>query len=102
MPDHQGLLIALQAAVPLNILLMRDWTPQQRANEAAWIRNLDVLGPQGDLLMYRGHESGRSGATFNALAKALALLAHQPGGVDFAGLHWCVDTHELCACREAS
>ena len=41
---------------------------------------------------------------FTKLAKALAHLAHSPGGLTFAGLHWCgsghvgvdVDRHWVC------
>lgn len=34
--------------------------------------------------------------TFNALARGLALLAHCPGGVSFAGPHWCTESHPQC------
>jgi hypothetical protein len=36
---------------------------------------------------------------FNALARGLAALAYQPGGVKYAGLHWCVEEHPGCPRR---
>lgn len=37
----------------------------------------------------RGEASYSAGEIFNFLAGGLAVLACQPGGVTFAGLHWC-------------
>ncbi|WP_433460721.1 hypothetical protein [Micromonospora sp. CA-248212] len=37
---------------------------------------------------------------FNALARALAAAAFQPGGITFAGMHWCTD-HQQCADADA-
>lgn len=98
-PDNSVLLIALQAAVPLHIVFMRDWTARERLDRARWAA--DEVAAHGDVLLFGGERGAAAGA-FNALAKGLAVGAYQPGGIDFAGLHWCVDTHELCSCREAS
>ena len=40
-------------------------------------------------------DGGGTADTFNHLARGLAALAYQPGGVDFAGRHWCAD-HRAC------
>lgn len=37
----------------------------------------------------RGEASWSAGEVFNFLARGLAVLACQPGGVTFHGLHWC-------------
>lgn len=37
-----------------------------------------------------------AGEVFSYLAKGLAALACQPGGVTFLGLHWCVYSHPWC------
>jgi hypothetical protein len=37
-----------------------------------------------------------AGEVFNFLARGLAVLACQPGGVTFSGQHWCVHSHPRC------
>jgi hypothetical protein len=37
-----------------------------------------------------------AGEVFNHLARGVAILACQPGGVTFAGLHWCAYPHPCC------
>lgn len=44
----------------------------------------------------RGEASWSAGEVFNFLARGLAVLACQPGGVTFAGLHWCAYSHPRC------
>lgn len=51
-----------------------------------------LLGTHGDNMLYGGRHAGE---TFTALAYSLAHLAQQPGGVTFAGIHWCAD-HAVC------
>lgn len=77
----------LEAAVPLHIWVMKDWSPEARM----WTgRDMaDYISAHGDVILYRGHKQGESGRAFNALAKGLAAAAYQPGGVTFHGLHWC-------------
>lgn len=90
--ERPDIIIALEAAVPLHILLMRDWPETRRINEAHWAS--DVIAERGDLLQYGG-KRGAAAAAFNALAKGLAIGAFAPGGVTFAGHHWCTD-HAVC------
>jgi hypothetical protein len=89
---NEALLIdSLRLAVPLRIMEIRDWTPQQRDNDACWYRQLLVERGGGDTLMYGGGRPGEVAVTFRNLVHALAALAYQPGGVTFSGVHWCAD-----------
>lgn len=47
---------------------------------------------------HRGEPEYSTGEVFNFLAKGLACAAFQPGGITFAGLHWCACHRE---CEEA-
>ena len=62
-----------------------------------------LLGTFGDNLLYGGR---RAGETFTALAYSLAHLAQAPGGITFAGIHWCADghsgTHHAMPCTAAA
>lgn len=49
-----------------------------------------LIGMYGDNMLYGGRHAGE---TFTALAYSLAHLAQQPGGVTFAGIHWCLSGH---------
>jgi hypothetical protein len=44
----------------------------------------------------RGQATYSPGEVFNFLARGLAVLACQPGGVTFAGQHWCACPHPGC------
>jgi hypothetical protein len=89
--QNPTLLITLELTVPLHITQMRDWTPQQR--EAARAVDAEIISAHGDDLQYGGRHYA---AASNATARGLALLAEQPGGVDFAGRHWCTHAHPDC------
>jgi len=93
-----NLACALQVAVPLRIHEIRDWTPEWRSNDAAWVMELMRAGAAGDELLY-GSREGRPAASFAALTRGLAALAFVEGGVDFAGLHWCTEEHIECPNR---
>ncbi len=88
MPDNDLLLTALQAAVPLEIDRARDLTPEHREDVAG--SAVDILTAHGDDLLYGGPQCARA---FNALTRALGCLACQPGGVTWAGQHWCTRLH---------
>lgn len=49
-----------------------------------------LIGTYGDNMLYGGRHAGE---TFTALAYSLAHMAHAPGGVAFAGIHWCSTGH---------
>lgn len=89
-PDEENkaalLRAALGAAVPLYMAEMRDWTWEQLevyAHEAAL-----AVASHGDDILYRSKKKGNTAAAFNALARGLAVLAFQPGGVTFLGEHY--------------
>jgi hypothetical protein len=47
----------------------------------------------------RGQATYSPGEVFSFLARGLAVLACQPGGVTFAGQHWCAHSHPWCPAR---
>jgi len=83
----------LMLAVPLRIWEMRGWAPAARQRAAQ--RSAQVVAERGDDLMFGSRKTGRVAQVFNALAEGLAAAAFQPGGVRFAGRHWCTD-HARC------
>lgn len=97
--QHDTLVIALEAAVPLHIIEMGRLTPEQRQRVA--LRSAGEVASRGDILQFRGGKRGETAAVFNHLARGLACLAFQPGGVTFAGHHWCTD-HAVCEGAEAA
>ena len=92
MYESAGLLmVVLLTAVPLYIAELQRLQGETRTNQVrVWAAAaVDVLACQGDVLQYGGAR-GEAAHVFNHLARALAALAHTPGGVSFAGTHWCV------------
>ena len=87
------LLTALEAAVPLHIIELRDRTPEQRV--AIGQKSAGEVAHRGDVLEFGGHKRGVVADVFNHLARGLACGAYQPGGITFAGRHWCTD-HAVC------
>lgn len=98
-PSAEVLLISLDVAVSLRIRELQDQSPEARELWCmAWAREaVDPIASQGDILQYGGgkKDRGEAAAVFGHLARGLAALAHGPGGVTFAGRHWCVD-HDEC------
>jgi hypothetical protein len=118
--DEGAVLDALAAAVPLEVMRLREMTPEDRAALARSLgmpryatkprtperhaeqAGLDALPDKGhplghaDAMLFGGPGAGRSLA---AWAKALALLSFAPGGVTFRGLHWCRDHAECLAAK---
>lgn len=47
-----------------------------------------VLAEKGDVLQFGGKHKGEAAQLFNELARTIAVLAFQPGGVKFGGDHW--------------
>lgn len=94
---HAGLSIALQAAVQLHLLELSHLAPETRdLFVRTWAADaVDDVASGADTMLYGGGKRGEVARTFNGFARGLAALAHAPGGVDFAGLHFCVD-HQLC------
>lgn len=90
-PLHEALLpAALDAAVPLAIEEVRTWTVEERV---AYCRAHAIdIASRSDVLQF-GAGKGRKGEgeaaeLFAILARCLACLAFQPGGVKFAERRW--------------
>lgn len=104
---NETLADTLQVAVPLRINELHRLRPDERderirrwAQEAA-----DIVAQHGDKLMFRDRHSRRGIGTagvFDALARGLAAGAWVPGGVTWAGLHWCTQPHDQCPRRTRS
>jgi len=95
--DH--LALALAAAVPLEIARLRSLPEEERAREIKAHTGQAVavlLAEHGDDLLFGGRHCADA---FAALATGLACLAFTPGGVRFAGLHFCAD-HTQCRAAE--
>ncbi len=85
---NHPLIIALDAAVPLRILLY-----QQRGGPTTedWERVqafAPILAEHGDNLLYVSKTRDATSRIFNSLADAIATLAFCPGGVKLFGRHW--------------
>lgn len=57
--------------------------------------------PDGRKPKLVGDPEAGTAAAFNALARGLAALAWQPGGVTFMGAHWCALGCDACPERAA-
>lgn len=80
------LLTALEAAVPLWIFEMRNWSDDARIELGHSLAQ--VVAEKGDILQFGSKRKGETAEVFNAAAKGLAALAYQPGGIYFCGVHW--------------
>ena len=89
------LMDALQVAVPLRIMEIRDWTQRRRDNDAKWYGNL-LASKGGDTLLFGGGRPGEAAAAFLNLVYGLAYLAYAPGVVTVGGVHWCAEPHIEC------
>lgn len=92
MSFDDALTIGLQVAVPLRIAELKHMTPHRRQTTMEIWRTdaVDAVASRGDALQFGG-KKGAAAAVFNDLARGLAVLAHAPGGVLFAGMHWCLE-----------
>lgn len=89
--ENVNLRVLLELAVPLHIHEIRHWSTQNWIHQAQHCA--DEVASKGDILQFRSKTKGETAKAFNSLAQGLAILAYQPGGVTFAGLHWCADLH---------
>jgi hypothetical protein len=97
--DDYVLTATLQVAVPLEIIRLRILDDDQRQ----WIARTAAqeIASHGDDILFKSKRAGDTARAFNHLATGLAALAYQPGGVTFAGLHWCPD-HTQCEAAQAA
>ena len=95
-PEHQTLMRFLDFAVPVEMLQLR---AEPSVVLQAMIHDIprDFAG-RGDNAMFL---TKRTAETTSHLVRALACLALlHPGGVDFAGCHWCRDHTECHAAAQ--
>lgn len=92
MSEHL-LLAALEASVPLKIADLAHWPVEARIRHTDGCA--DIIAAQGDALQYGGKGCREA---FGAVVRALAVGAYQPGGITFAGRHWCA---AACDCPAA-
>lgn len=88
-----ALLPTLDAAVPLKILDLQGYDSYSLTVLAK--QAVEQVAAHGDALMYRS-ERGATAEAMKHLIRGLAALAYCPGGVGFAGRHWCA-TDRGCA-----
>lgn len=86
--------MSLQLAVPMAVVELSRVTDDERLALAR--EHGQYIAEHGDDILYRGVHTREA---FAALAKGLAALAYQPGGVLFLGEHWCTEEHEGCPHR---
>jgi len=98
-PRQITLVESLAFAVPLWIWDLRIYTDAQRAARAN--RCGRIVAERGDVLQFGSKRKGQAAEVFNALAEGLACAAYVPGGVTFAGRHWCTN-HRACLDAEAA
>lgn len=98
--EDVALVEALRFAVPLWIVEQRDATPAdliRAGKRCAW-----AVGERGASLMFRAaseptsSERTSAALAFEGIARGLAAICLLEGRADFAGLHWCVASHDDC------
>jgi hypothetical protein len=84
---HSLLSAHLSFAVPFAIAEIRECGGPTEADREFVAAFAQTLGEKGDVLLYGG-KKGEAGTLVSQLARALAVLAYQPGGVSVFGLHF--------------
>jgi hypothetical protein len=81
---------SLGAAVPLWVdqILREGWSDDRMRREAEECST--VVASKGDVILFRSSKRGETAAAFNALAKGVALLSFQVGGVVCFGTRYSV------------
>ena len=51
-------------------------------------KHSNLLGEQGDALMFKSKKKGLTAQVANAVADSIAVLSFAPGGCDLFGQHW--------------
>jgi hypothetical protein len=94
--SHPVLIETLRLAVPLWMDQLHHLHQSARDRKIrTWAADAaDAVAHRGDTLQFGG-KKGEAAQVFNHLARGLAAAAHQPGGITFAGEHWCTD-HAAC------
>lgn len=91
-----SLLAGMGLLVPLWIARVAAWPTADRQAAAEAAANL--ISSHTDQI-WESNPRKRDipqGHVISAIARGLALLAYAPGGVTWAGGHWCVAPHQEC------
>jgi hypothetical protein len=81
------LAISLDVSVTLRIAELQ-YSGGPSDEDILWLANYRdsrEISTSADELIFRGPTAGKAAALFNNFARALSLLAFQPGGIRFAG-----------------
>jgi hypothetical protein len=90
------LMTVLDGLIPLHLMRLAQLSEGDRSRLAE--RYADALAAGADRLTAPGNFDDRAerSEALTALAGALAIGAMQPGGVTWAGRHWCTKPHPNC------
>lgn len=90
------LMTMLDGLIPLHLMRLSDLSEGDRRRLAE--RYADDLAAGADRLTAPGNFDDRAerSEALTALAGGLAIGAMQPGGVTWAGRHWCTKPHPDC------
>lgn len=96
LPLPSMLKLALDGLIPLHLMRLADLSEGDRRRLAE--QYADGLATGADRLTAPGNFTDRHerGQALNALAGGLAIGATQPGGITWAGHHWCTTPHPGC------
>lgn len=99
----ERLLLVLDGLVSLHLMRLGQPGELARAHAEATAQDglADVIAEAGDRLTapgnFRDPEDRRTrGRLLTAMATCLAIGAMQPGGITWAGHHWCTAPHDEC------
>lgn len=83
---------ALAGILPLGMLVALDEVGRLSETERMDLAREwgQVIAEHGDDLMYRSKRKGATASAFTGFIRGLAACAFAPGGVTWAGRHWCV------------
>lgn len=83
---NHSLPLMLPGLVEIAILIVSDWTPDRRIEYARG--RAQSIAEKSDVLMFGSKKNGEAGQLIAELAKVVACLSFQPGGVKLFGHHW--------------
>lgn len=78
--------VMLPFLVQMAVLDVREWTPDQRIEYAR--ARAQTIAEKSDTLLFGSKTKGEAGGLAAELARAIACLSFQPGGVRLFGYHW--------------
>ncbi|WP_329242829.1 hypothetical protein OG417_44810 [Actinoallomurus sp. NBC_01490] len=88
---RQNIQVALEGLIPLHIAEMRNHSFETRKELAE--ADGQRIASHADKLLYT---PGKRPRVLSALARGIAALAYQPGGITTLGIHACAHPHPQC------